>query len=71
MNRIYLIRDKNNRPIKTYRKTWAYKTLGTAKMAAKNYIRNKNKSLSKNKRISFNDIKVIECDVIEKDTHPI
>jgi len=71
MNKIYLIRDKNNKPIKTYNKTWCYKSLGTAKTAAKNYIRNKNKSLVKDKRLSFNDIKVIECDVVKKEVHPI
>jgi hypothetical protein len=35
MNKIFLIRDLQDNPISTYKKTWCYKTLGIAKAAAK------------------------------------
>ena len=71
MNKIFLIRDDQDNPIRTYRGTWCYKTLGTAKTAAKNYIKNKNKKLPKNKRLSFDSVRVVECELVKKEEHPI
>ena len=71
MNKIYFIRDSQDNPIKTYRGTWCYKTLNTAKTAAKNYIKNKNKKLPKNKRLSYDSIRVVECETLERDVHPL
>ena len=71
MNKIYLIRDDQDNPIRTYRGTWCYKTLGTAKTAAKNYIKNKNKKLPKNKRLSFDSVRGVECELVKKEEHPI
>jgi hypothetical protein len=71
MNKIFLIRDLQDNPISTYKKTWCYKTLGIAKAAAKNYIKNKNKHLPKAKKLSYDSIKVIECDLVRMEEHPI
>jgi hypothetical protein len=69
--KIYMIRDQDDNPVETYKKTWCYKTLGIAKTSAKNIIRHKNKKLDKNSRIDFEHFKIIEYEIIVKDTHPI
>jgi len=69
--KIYMIRDQDDNPVETYKKTWCYKKLGVAKSAAKNIIRHKNKNLDKSQKMSFEDLKVIECELVEKDTHPL
>tara|TARA_R110000824_G_scaffold103417_2_gene245666 strand:- start:13175 stop:13387 length:213 start_codon:yes stop_codon:yes gene_type:complete len=69
--KIYMIRDLAGQPLMTYKKTWCYKTLGAAKTAAKNAISSKNKKLDKSQKIRFEDLKVIECELVEKDTHPL
>jgi hypothetical protein len=69
--KIFMIRDQDNNPVETYKKTWCYKTLGVAKTAAKSIIRHKNKSLDKASKLNFEYLKVIECEVVIKDTHPI
>ena len=74
MNKIYLIRDLNGNPIKSlgnYNKTWCYKTLGNAKTAARRYVKNKNRFLQKDERISFEELKVVECNIIKEQDHPI
>lgn len=69
--KIFMIRDQDNNPIKTYKNTWCYKTLGTAKSAAKSIIKHKNKKLDKNSKLSFQYLKIIECELVIKETHPL
>lgn len=71
MNKIYFLRDVNNEPLKMYNNTWCYKTLGNAKSAAKFHIKSKNKRLPKDQKIKFEDIVIIECDIVEKIRHPV
>jgi hypothetical protein len=71
MTRIYLIRDQYDNEVPTYKKTWCYKTLGAAKGAAKNIINNKNKTRDRNNKLHFEHLKVIECEMVQKETHPI
>mgnify|MGYP003146824219 FL=1 len=71
MNKIYFVRDKDGNEIPTYNKTWCYKTLGTAKTAAKNIVRQRNKCKSRGEKLKFADIKVIECEITKIEEHPI
>lgn len=71
MTRIYLIRDRFNNEVLTYKKTWCYKTLGVAKAAAKNIINFKNKTRDKDDKLHFDHLKVLECEIVLKETHPI
>ena len=69
--KIFMIRDQDGNSVKTYKKTWYYKTLGAAKTAAKCILRHKNKQLDRASRVGFDYLKVIECEVVIKDIHPI
>lgn len=69
--KIFMIRDQDDNPVKTYKGTWCYRTLGIAKTAAKSIIRHQNKSLDRPSKIGFDYLKVIECEVVIKETHPI
>jgi hypothetical protein len=71
MNKIYFVRDKDGNEIPTYNKTWCYKTLGTAKTAAKNIVRQRNKHKSRGEKLKFADVKVIECEITKREEHPI
>tara|TARA_R110002020_G_scaffold186652_1_gene384710 strand:+ start:2995 stop:3210 length:216 start_codon:yes stop_codon:yes gene_type:complete len=71
MNKIYFIRDKKGNKIPTHNKTWCYQTLGTAKTAAKNIVRQRNKRKSREEKLKFADIKVIECEITKTEEHPI
>lgn len=69
--KIYMIRDQDDNPVDTYKKTWYYKKLGVAKTAAKAIIRHRNKKLDRPSKLSFDYLKVVECEVVIKDIHPI
>ena len=71
MNKIYFVRDKDGNEIPTYNKTWCYKTLGTAKTAAKNIVRQRNKHKSRGEKLKFADVKVVECEITKREEHPI
>ena len=71
MNKIYLIRDREGNEVAANSKTWCYKTLGEAKAAAKNMVRIRNKRRTKGEKLKFAEIKVVECDIIKMQEHPI
>ena len=72
MNKIYLIRTKEGDEVRSVRNNnWCYKTLGAAKVAAKNIISYRNKRRQKPDRIKYEDFVIVEFDLIESDTHPI
>lgn len=71
MNKIYFVRDKDGNEIVTYNKTWCYKTLGTAKTAAKNIVKHRNKRKPRGEKLKFADIKVIECEITTTEEHPL
>ena len=73
MNKIYFVRTKDGDDVKSSRnnKTWCYKTLGAAKVAAKNIVSYRNKRRQKPDRIKYEDLVVVEFDLTQSDTHPI
>jgi len=71
MNRIFFVEDAEGVPLETRKKTWCYKTLKGAKSAAKQSINRKNRRLDKSDRVTFSELKVVECELVEKDIHPL
>lgn len=70
MNRVFIIYDENDNVVVTRRNNpWCYKTLGVAKMAAKQHIKYRNQRLPKEDRIQFEDYLILEYELLEKDRH--
>lgn len=61
----------NDYPLVGRDKNHLYFALGAAKTAAKNYVKLKNKRLPKNQKIHFEDMQIVEYDLVEKEIHPI
>jgi len=70
-NRIFFVEDSEGVPLETQKKTWYYKTLKGAKSAARQSISRKNRRLDKLNKIPFSHLKVVECELVEKDIHPL
>ena len=70
---IFTVLDGDKNLIKSHRRRdfWLYSTLGEAKAAARNYVKYKNRRLSKSEKLHFDDFRVIEYELVEKVQHKL
>ena len=68
MRKVYYLRNKKDRGTKI---GLFHESLGVAKRSSRFIVTQKNKKLNKEERVKYSDFEVVECELVEKQPHPI